>query len=163
MKKEETKVKKAEPILFSEKASKWIGSNSSLYAHTLLFVMSFLLIVAGVPSENVLLTLTTIVSLEAIYLAIFIQMTVNRNTESLEDVEEDLDDIQENIEDIQEDVDDIQEDIDDIQESQEDLEEDIDEIEDADTKRDRELDDKFKVLDAKLEMILSQIKNKDNV
>lgn len=161
MKKEKNKVKKVEPVLFSEKVSKWIGSGSSLYAHTLLFTLSFLLIVAGVPSENVLLTLTTIVSLEAIYLAIFIQMTVNRNTESLEDVEEDLGDIQENIEDIQEDVDDIQEDIDDIQESQEDLEEDIDEIEDADTKRDRELDDKFKSLEAKLEMILNQIKNKE--
>ena len=158
MKKEKTKVKKVEPILFSEKVSKWIGSNSSLYAHTLLFVLSFVSILVGVPSDRVLLVLTTIVSLEAIYLAIFIQMTVNRNTESLEDVEEDLDDIQENIEDIQEDVDDIQEDIDDIQESQEDLEEDIDEIEDADTKRDREIDDKFKNLDAKLEMILNQIR-----
>jgi septal ring factor EnvC (AmiA/AmiB activator) len=158
MKKEEVKIKKVEPILFSEKVSKWIGSNSSLYAHTLLFVLSFVSILIGVPSDRVLLVLTTIVSLEAIYLAIFIQMTVNRNTESLEDVEEDLDDIQENIEDIQEDVDDIQEDIDDIQESQEDLEEDIDEIEDADTKRDREIDEKFKNLDSKLEMILKQIK-----
>jgi septal ring factor EnvC (AmiA/AmiB activator) len=161
MKKKEVRIKKVEPILFSEKISKWIGSNSSLYAHTLLFIMSFVLIIVGIPSDKVLLTLTTIVSLEAIYLAIFIQMTVNRNTESLEDVEEGLDDIQEDIEDIQEDVDDIQEDIDDIQESQEDLEEDIDEIEDADTKRDREINEKFKSLDAKLEIILNQIKNRN--
>lgn len=48
--------------------------------------------------------LTTAVSLEAIYLAIFIQMTVNRTTESLAGVEEDIDDIQEDIDDIQEDV-----------------------------------------------------------
>ena len=38
--------------------------------------------------------LTTAVSLEAIYLSIFIQMTVNRNTQSLEEVEEDIEGIQ---------------------------------------------------------------------
>jgi low affinity Fe/Cu permease len=51
------------------------------------------------------------VSLEAIYLAIFIQMTVNQNTQSLREVEVDIDEIQENIDEIQEDVDEIQEDV----------------------------------------------------
>lgn len=45
-----------------------------------------------------MLILTTAVSLEAIYLAIFIQMTVNRTSESLEEVEEDIEDLQEDIE-----------------------------------------------------------------
>lgn len=59
--------------------------------------------------EIVLLVLTTAVSLEAIYLAIFIQMTVNRNTASLAEVEEDIDEIQEDIDEIQEDIDEIEE------------------------------------------------------
>lgn len=154
------KIKNNKIESFPEKASKWIGSNSSLYAHTFLFVMSFVLILLGVPSEQVLLILTTIVSLEAIYLAIFIQMTVNKNTESLEEVEEDLDEIQEDIDEIQEDVEDIQEDVDDIQESHEDLAEDIDEIEDLDTKRDREIAEKFEKIDRQLEVILNEIRNK---
>jgi uncharacterized protein YoxC len=143
---------------FAEKASQWIGSTSSLLAHTFLFLLSFILIIFGVPSDRVLLILTTIVSLEAIYLAIFIQMTVNKNTESLEEVEEDLDEIQEDIDEIQEDVEDIQEDVDDIQESHEDLAEDIDEIEDADTKREREINEKFIKIDNQLELILEEIR-----
>lgn len=63
-----------------------------------------------------LLVLTTLVSLEAIYLAIFIQMSINQTTESLEVVEHDIDEIQEDIDEIQEDVDEIQEDVDEIQE-----------------------------------------------
>jgi hypothetical protein len=153
-KKDKKKVEKT----FAEKASRWIGSESSLYAHTLLFIMAFVSITFGVSSDEVLLILTTIVSLEAIYLAIFIQMTVNRNTESLEEVEEDLDEIQEDIDEIQEDVEDIQEDVDDIQESHEDLAEDIDDIEDSDTKREREINEKFIKIDRQLELILSEIK-----
>lgn len=155
---------------FAEKTSQWIGSTSSLFAHTFLFLLSFALIIVGVPSDRVLLILTTIVSLEAIYLAIFIQMTVNKNTESLEEVEEDLDEIQEDIDEIQEDVDEIQEDVegiqedvDDIQESHEDLAEDIDEIEDADTKRDREIGEKFIKIDQQLELILNEIKKNNRL
>jgi chromosome segregation ATPase len=71
-----------------------------------------------------LLVLTTVVSLEAIYLAIFIQMTVNRHTESLREVEADVDEIQEDIGEIQEDVDEIQEDVDELQEDLEEMSED---------------------------------------
>lgn len=66
----------------------------------------------GYTLDQILLILTTAVSLEAIYLAIFIQMTVNKTTQSLEQGEEDIDEIQEDVEDIQEDVDEIQEDVD---------------------------------------------------
>jgi uncharacterized protein YoxC len=70
----------------------------------------------GISSSDVLLILTTVVSLEAIYLSIFIQMTVNQHSEELEEVSEDIEEIQENVEDIQGNVDEIQENVEDIQE-----------------------------------------------
>src|SRR3989344_3548715 len=72
-----------------------IGTPVSLIIHTLLFIGIFSLRFFGVTTDYILLILTTAVSLEAIYLSIFIQMTVNRATESLEEVEEDIEDIQE--------------------------------------------------------------------
>ena len=55
----------------------------------------FALVLFGWALNEMLLVLTTLVSIEAIYLALFIQMTVNKTTESLEDVEEDIEEIQE--------------------------------------------------------------------
>lgn len=105
-----------------ERATTWIGSVPSLMLHTAAFASAFALGVFGIASwEIVLLVLTTIVSLEAIYLAIFIQMTVNRNTESLREVEEDIDEIQEDVEELGEDIDEIQEDIEEIQEDVEEM------------------------------------------
>ncbi len=101
------------------KATRWIGTPSSLAVHTLLFAAAFVLALFGVTMDKILLVLTTIVSLEAIYLAIFIQMTVNRSMESLQEVEEDIEEIQEDIDEIQEDVDEIQENVDEIQEDSE--------------------------------------------
>lgn len=75
----------------------WIGSSWSLMLHTLFFAGMFTLYLLGYNLEIVLLVLTTLVSLEAIYLSIFIQMTVNRNTQSLQEVEENIDEIQEDI------------------------------------------------------------------
>ena len=69
----------------------------------------FFLRFEGFSSSDILLILTTIVSLEAIYLSIFIQMTVNRHAQELEEVSEDIEEIQENVEEIQEDVEEIQE------------------------------------------------------
>lgn len=69
----------------------------------------------GVPISFVLLVLTTLLSIEAIYLALFIQITVNRNTRSLEEVEEDIEEIQEDVEGLEDDVEEISEEIDDIQ------------------------------------------------
>lgn len=88
----------------SRKMTYHIGTSTSIVIHTLLFIGIFSLRLFGQSTEEILLILTTAVSLEAIYLAIFIQMTVNRTTESLAGVEEDIDDIQEDIDDIQEDV-----------------------------------------------------------
>ena len=103
----------------------WIGSIPSLLVHTALFLGAFLLGIAHLASwEIILLVLTTIVSLEAIYLAIFIQMTVNRNTTSLREVEQDINEIHEDVEELGEDIDEIQEDMEDIQEDLEEISED---------------------------------------
>ncbi|MBP6856602.1 MAG: hypothetical protein KBC42_03525 [Candidatus Pacebacteria bacterium] len=106
----------------------WVGSKNSVAVHTVFFIGMFLLIFLGVKPETVLLVLTTIVSLEAIYLAIFIQMTVNKNTFDIEEIQEDVEEIQEDVEEIQKDVDEIQEDVDEIQEDVEEIQEDVEEI-----------------------------------
>lgn len=105
----------------------WIGSIPSLIIHSIIFISAFLLPLFGlVAFDKMLLVLTTVLSLEAIYLAIFIQMSVNRSQEHIEDLKEDVNEIQEDIEDIQEDIEEISEDIDDIQEDIEDIAEDED-------------------------------------
>lgn len=103
---------------FSLKITDWIGTPQSILVHTLLFILIFALKLFGVTIDSILLILTTAVSLEAIYLAIFIQMTVNRNTKSLAVVEEDIDEIQEDIDEIQEDVEELEEDVDEMQEDE---------------------------------------------
>ncbi len=96
---------------FSVGATRWIGSTTSLVTHTILFVGAFVATWLGFDVDRVLLVLTTVVSLEAIYLAIFIQMTLNRTTTQLSEVEETVEEISEDIEEIQEDVENIQEDV----------------------------------------------------
>jgi methyl-accepting chemotaxis protein len=106
------------------KITSGIGSVASIVIHTLIFVASFLAVLAGLISfDRMLLILTTIVSLEAIYLAIFIQMTINIQQQSLQEVEQDIDEIQEDIDEIQEDVDEIAEDVDEIAEDVEEMSE----------------------------------------
>jgi hypothetical protein len=101
---------------WEKKFTRLIGSTQSVILHTIFFIVMLGLPFVGVHLDTILLILTTLVSLEAIYLAIFIQMSVNENTTSLLEVEEDIDEIQENVEEIQEDVDEISIDIDEIQE-----------------------------------------------
>lgn len=93
-----------------------IGSNTSLVWHSIFFVAIFALRFLHIATSDILLILTTVVSLEAIYLSIFIQMTVNRNTQSLEEVEEDIEGIEKDIDEIQEDVEDIEKDVDEMEE-----------------------------------------------
>jgi len=99
----------------SQNLTTWIGTPQSILAHTAIFLGVFALVLFGISFDKILLTLTTVLSLEAIYLAIFIQMTVNRTTKSLAGVEKDIDDIQEDVEDLGEDIDDIQEDVDSLE------------------------------------------------
>ncbi len=112
----------------AEKATSWVGSVESLIVHTALFVLAFAFVLFGVRLDTVLLVLTTVVSLEAIYLAIFIQMSVNRQALSLENVEEDIDELQADVKEIGDDVDELSEDIDEIGKDIDEIGEDVDEI-----------------------------------
>jgi uncharacterized membrane protein len=122
---------KTEP--FAIRMTQWMGSTASLVIHTIIFILSFCLVLFGIPFDRILLVLTTAVSLEAIYLALFIQMTVNRQSESIQDVAEDIDEIQEDVDEIQEDIDEIQEDVDEIQDDVVGISADIDEIADEES------------------------------
>ncbi|MFW2135832.1 DUF1003 domain-containing protein [Chryseobacterium sp. TY4] len=107
----------------------WIGSIPSLVVHTIFFILCFSLPIVGlVDWDHMLLVLTTLLSLEAIYLAIFIQMSVNKSSEHIEVLREDVEEIQEDIDEIQEDIEEISEDIEEISEDIEDISEDIEEI-----------------------------------
>lgn len=128
--------------------TKWIGSTSSLIVHTIIFAGSFLLVFLGVSFEKMLLVLTTLVSLEAIYLAIFIQLTINRNTAQLHEVGKDIEEITEDIGDIQEDVEELSEDVEEIQE-------DVEEISEAD--EDEENDAKLEKIEQSLLTIVREI------
>ena len=114
----------------------WIGSIPSLIVHTIAFIVIFGLLFFDVTLNVVLLILTTAVSLEAIYMAIFIQMTVNRNTQSLEAVEEDIDDIQEDVEGIEKDIDEIHVDVEGLEKDVDEIQEDVGEMTAEETRAD---------------------------
>lgn len=117
---------------WEKKFTNFIGSKPSVLLHTVFFIFMLTLPFFGVKFNTVLLVLTTLVSLEAIYLSIFIQMSVNQNTESLEEVEENIDEIQEDVDEIQHDVDEIQQDVDEISTDIDEIQEDVDEIQEED-------------------------------
>ncbi len=113
---------------FPDRATTWIGSVQSLVVHTVLFVGCFISILFGADADSVMLMLTTAVSLEAIYLGIFIQISVNRNTADIAEIQADVEDIEESIDEIADDVEGIEKDIDEIAEDMEGIEKDIEEI-----------------------------------
>ncbi|QQS23106.1 DUF677 domain-containing protein [bacterium] len=136
-------LKTKSPLTIGEKFTQWVGSPTSIAVHTVLFAAAFAFVLFGVDLNTVLLILTTAVSLEAIYLALFIQMSVNKNTQSLADVEEDIEEIAEDVEEIEKDIDEIQEDVEEMQEDVEGIEKDIDEIQEdvEEIEKDDEEDD----------------------
>lgn len=109
-------------------ASQRIGSPPSLAIHTIFFIGIFCLAFFGFSLDQILLILTTLVSLEAIYLAIFIQMTVNQHAKQIEEVSEDVGELGENMEEISKDVDHLHENIEEIGEDVEEISKDIDSI-----------------------------------
>lgn len=145
MAKKRSKNKQLEEIAL--KATYWIGTPVSIIVHTILFIIAFALYFVHVPLDEILLVVTTLVSLEAIYLALFIQLTVNKNTQSLEEVEEDIDEIAEDVEGLEGEFDEIQEDFEglegnikkmrqnmkELEEDIEDISEDVDKIADDET------------------------------
>ncbi len=109
--------------------TKWVGSTTSVLLHTLLFIISFALPYLEIVSfERMLLVLTTIVSLEAIYLSIFIQMSLNLNNQNIEILQEDIEEIGEDLEEIGEDIEEIGEDIEEMQKDVDEIQEDVVEI-----------------------------------
>jgi uncharacterized membrane protein len=141
----------------SIKATRWIGSAWSLALHTLFFVGCFLLYFYGVPMEEILLVLTTVVSLEAIYLAIFIQMSVNRQAKKLKAVARDVDEIQEDVDEIQKDVDEIQEDVDEIQKDVDEIQEDVEDIHEEDETEEKEEDKTLTRIENTLGKLIEEI------
>ncbi len=91
-----------------------IGTPISLLVHTLIFLifLSLPFLGFGLQSEQVNIFFTTLLSLEAIYLAIFIQMSVNLSNQTIQDLSEDIDDLSGDIDEIGEDIVEIQGDID---------------------------------------------------
>jgi len=116
--------------------TRWIGSPTSIITHSAIFVVSFAAAFTHwIPFDRMLLILTTIVSLEAIYLAILIQMTLNYTTQELVEVSEDIEEMQEDIGEIQEDVGELQEDVEEISEDVEEISEEEEGDEAAETVR----------------------------
>lgn len=70
----------------SDQISRDLGSTKSAIIHTLVFLIFILLYIGGDDRDkaNIMLILTTIVSLEAIYLSIFIQRSTNKQSDRLE-------------------------------------------------------------------------------
>lgn len=110
--------------------TRFIGSSASLVFHTLLFVGAFVSVLFGVPFDRMLLVLTTIVSLEAIYLSIFIQMSVNRSERRIAKVSREVHEIAEDVEGIETDIDEIQKDVEGIETDIDEIQKDIEEMED---------------------------------
>ena len=108
------------------KLTEWVGTPASIIVHTFLFIGSFLVYFLGVKFNTILLIVTTVVSLEAIYLALFIQLTVNRTTESLEDVGENLEEIQEDVEGLEGNIKRIRKNVEGLEADVEDISSDID-------------------------------------
>lgn len=141
----------------------WVGSIQSLVFHSIFFIICFALPIFNIVEfEHMLLVLTTIVSLEAIYLAIFIQMSVNKSSEHIEDLKEDVNEIQEDIDEIQEDIEEIQEDVEEIQEDVEEIQEDIDEIQEDVEEISEDEDDEDHSERARTVMLKSKVTSNKN-
>ena len=125
-------IKERQKIIMEKGASnitRWIGSTTSVTLHTILFILACVIPYIGIVSfERMLLVLTTIVSLEAIYLSIFIQMSINMNNQNIELIQGDIEELGEDIEELGEDIEEIGEDIEELGEDLEEIGEDIEEL-----------------------------------
>ena len=141
-----------------ERVITWIGSPASLVLHTLIFIAFFIVsLIHWVAWDLMLLVLTTVVSLEAIYLAIFIQMTVNRQSASLKEVEEDVESIQEDVEELGENVEELGENVEDLKEDVEDIQEDIGGEDSEDEARERRQAEMLEALTNDVKVLLSHL------
>lgn len=147
----------SEQLAFS--ATKYIGSIPSLILHTIFFVGIFALYIFGYSFETILLILTTVVSLEAIYLSIFIQMTVNKQGEIIAEVSEDVEEISEEVEEISKDIDELHEDVEEISDDVEELSEEIEEDDQDDARERAEEIARIEKIEGLLADLLTEIKS----
>ena len=104
-----------------------------------------------------MLILTTIVSLEAIYLAIFIQYSVNQQARKITEVVEDIGEVTEDVDEISKDVEEISKDMDEISEDVEEISENIDELQ-QDAQEDDDSDAKtYLRIEEQIGLILQEI------
>ncbi len=135
--------------------TRWVGSPTSILLHTVFFASCFIAAyIHLVEFDRMLLVLTTVVSLEAIYLAIFIQISLNSANETIEEIEKDVDEIQEDVEEIEKDVDEIQEDVHEIEKDVDEIQEDVEEMSEEEKKELKE----GKIEKATLEEIQKNLK-----
>jgi uncharacterized membrane protein len=123
----------------------YIGSMHSIYIHSFLFILFLTLpLFTELSYDYTLLVLTTIVSLEAIYLALFIQISVNRQSKDIEEIQEDVEDISEDIEEISEDVEELSEDVEEVSKDVEEISEDVEGIQEdlEEAEKEEELEEK---------------------
>ena len=122
------KVKK-QKINIDEKITGAMGSMTSIIFHTILFILFLTLpLITDLTYDSVLLILTTIVSLEAIYLALFIQISINRQAQAIEEVSDDIEEIQEDMEEVSDDVQELNKSVDEIEKDMSEIQEDVEEI-----------------------------------
>lgn len=138
------------------KITHWVGTTESIVVHTILFVGAFLLPHFGYDFDKILLIVTTIVSLEAVYLAIFIQMTVNRSMEGIVEVEEDIGEIHEEVKELGTDVEEISKDVEEISEDVVEISEDIDKIQEEDAEQETE-EERTKITLEKIETDIQRL------
>ncbi len=74
----------------SDAITRAMGSTISIILHTTLFICIFMPVLFGWSMDKILLVLTTAVSLEAIYMSIFIQRSVNKQSARLDEVVEEI-------------------------------------------------------------------------
>lgn len=95
----------------------WIGTPQSIILHTVFFtVMLLWCLFDKTNRDHILLVLTTIVSLEAIYQMLFLQLTVNQQGKELIEVKTAMDEVQESVESVQEAVEEVQETVEEVHE-----------------------------------------------
>lgn len=112
--------------------TQWIGTPQSIVAHTIFFTI-MLLWCAFDPSrrDHILLVLTTIVSLEAIYQMLFLQLTVNLQGRELTQVKSAMEEVHETVEEMQETVGEVQETVGEVHETVEEMQETVGEVQET--------------------------------
>ncbi len=141
----------------TKKATSWIGSPSSIVLHTIFFIVMLALIGWGFDTDTILLVLTTIVSLEAIYLAIFIQYTVNNNWQSITEVVQDINEVTEDVGEINKEVEEISKEVEEISEDVDEISKEVDEMHEEAEKENISDTEAYARIESKISELIKEI------